>query len=80
MTDYQAPKPTQGQIEAAALALANYDSAIFNMPLLESVEDFRFDTDRADYEARAKVALQAAYIETEKAVINMTTFPVGVQC
>jgi hypothetical protein len=53
-------QPTQRQIEAAALALANYDSAVLDLPLLASMDDFRFETDYADYIARAKAALTAA--------------------
>jgi hypothetical protein len=52
-----APDP---RIAAVALALANYRRKELDLPILESVEDFRFASDRADYEARAIVALAAA--------------------
>lgn len=49
----------QDQVEAAALALANYDAGQVDCPLLASIEEFRFDEERKDYERRATVALRA---------------------
>lgn len=60
MTDNRTTGPTRGQIEAAALALANFDAAQVDCPLLASVDEFRFDQDRREYEARAEAALNAA--------------------
>lgn len=53
--------PSIWQIEAAALALANYDAAQVDCPLLASIDEFRIDADRRDYEARAAAALTAAW-------------------
>ena len=60
MSGNQTTGPTRAQIEAAALALANYDAAQVECPQLASVEEFRFDQDRREYEARTEAALNAA--------------------
>ena len=61
MSDNQTTCPTRGQIEAAALALANYDAAQVDCPLLACVDEFRFDQDRCEYEAREEAALNGAW-------------------
>jgi hypothetical protein len=40
-------------VEAVALAMANYDAVQVDCPQIESVADFRFDSDRSEYISRA---------------------------
>lgn len=57
---HMCPTPTAEKadvVEAVALAMANYDAAQVDAPLLSSVEDFRQDVDRQEYMARARAAI-----------------------
>ncbi|GAN68302.1 hypothetical protein [Acetobacter orleanensis] len=51
---------TPEMIEAAAVAMANFDVSLVGCPILQSIDEFRFDKDRDEYLRRAKVVLEAA--------------------
>ncbi|MBV1835617.1 hypothetical protein [Acetobacter estunensis] len=53
--------PTPEMIEAAAIAMANFDASLVGVPTLQSVTDFRFDKDRGEYTRRAESALKSAF-------------------
>lgn len=57
----RAPEPLE---EAVALALANYDAALVDVPLIATIDDFRFDADRNEYLGRARAVLAAIARQT----------------
>lgn len=48
-----------GMIEKAALAMANSDAAVMDVPQLGSVDEFRFDADRESYMLLARAVIEA---------------------
>lgn len=55
-------------VEMVALALCNIDNKRFDLPLLTSIEEFRFDHDRSVYEDLARAAIEAMHDPTEAMV------------
>ena len=60
-------EPTPAMVEAVALALVNFDIERFDLSLLTSVDEFKFDADRDHHLALARAAISAvrAYLKEQ---------------
>lgn len=62
-------------LERTAVALANHDARQVDVPEIASIEEFRFDDERANYLACARAVLEA--IREPSAEMSETAFKKG---